>query len=442
VKSARGSRVTVISAKLDESHNLLSTTTIRHQQCCRTFRQMSLSQFVDLSSPLRPTNAERLAVLDQIASLEPRLEDIKHQRNLAIAHLHSLQLEKSLLETEIMRRKELLHPIKSLPTHLLTRIFELYLEMRPKAIGKLQMVSKEWGHVVRNSPTLWTTIYVVGPFRDHHANLWKRYIDACILRSKDLPLKVRFMVDGFMGSEMKGLYSQGKIAFELLSYLTLFVSSRWVELDYTWRTGWRFLEFKERFDKLREITRQALSLQSLHLWDSCDLRYTDLYLNRLPDYLPPYGPSLRSLHIRNLPWEVVGPEDPMSSVQELTLEWNRAGSWSDLMSSQFPWLSLFPSLQSLTLRAAERPARFDDLEWFHTIPYAALELRSLKLVGPVPPWALKGLRLPALETLRIHENETGEHILQEDRCIPWFKVIHDFGRDVTSQIICLGPEIS
>ncbi|CAG8689708.1 14914_t:CDS:1, partial [Acaulospora colombiana] len=116
---------------------------------------MTLSQFVDLSSPLRPTNAERLSVQDQIASLEPRLEDIQTQRKLALAHLSSLLVEKSLLEIEINRRKELLHPIKSLPAHLMTHIFEFDIEYWPKGIARLQLVSKEWYHLVKNSPTLW-----------------------------------------------------------------------------------------------------------------------------------------------------------------------------------------------------------------------------------------------------------------------------------------------
>jgi hypothetical protein len=395
---------------------------------------------MDLFSCLRPTNAERLAVLDQVASLEPRLEDIKHQRNLAIAYLHSLQLEKSLLEAEIMRRKELLHPIKSLPTHLLTRIFELYLETWPKSIAKLQIVSKDWNYIVRNSPTLWTTLNVENPFHDHHTDSWKRYIDACVLRSKTLPLKVRFRLDGYTRGEVNALYTEGNAGLELLNYLTILSCSRWVSLEYTWQMGWRNLEFNERFDKLREIIRQARCLQDIYLRDSCDIRYTILYCGRLEDHKPAYGSSLRRLHIRNFPWEVAAPQDPLPSVQELTIQWDTSKPWNDLVTSEVSWLSLFPSVRRLTLRAGSRPVHLDDLSLFDTIPYAPSELRVLKIVGPVPPWVLKNVRLLALEKLRIHENRVGEHVLEEERCVAWFKVIHDFGYNFTSQIVCLGPD--
>ncbi|PVF90889.1 hypothetical protein CPB86DRAFT_830824 [Serendipita vermifera] len=346
------------------------------------------------SGPLRPTNAERAAVLDQIASLEPRLDDLNHQKNLALAHLGSLVLEKSILEAEIMRRKSSLHPIRSLPPNLLTRIFEHYLETQPKAVGVLQCVSKQWENVIKYSPTLWTSLHVVGIFRAHHADSWKRYIDACFLRSKNLPLKDPW-------DEGDSLDTQGKTAFDLLTYLTLFVSSRWALLEYTWISGTRALEHRGRLDKLHQILRQAQRLQVIHLRDSYELMLIGAY----DHHRPTYGSSLRTLHIHGLPWNKIVPQDSFPSIQELTIEWYGGRPWDDLMASHNHWLYLFPSLQYLTLRASNRLACFDVLSRFHTIPYTASDLQMLKIVGPVPPYVLKNLYLPALEALRIYENK-------------------------------------
>ncbi|CAG8689697.1 14913_t:CDS:1 [Acaulospora colombiana] len=402
---------------------------------------MPVSQSVDLLSPLRPTNAERAAVLDQLASLETRLDDLAHQRNLALAHLDSLVSEKSLIETEMMHRKSFLHPIKFLPPNVLMRIFEIYVEAQPKGLGVLQCVSKEWNHIVKNLPTLWTSLHIVGIFRAHHANSWKRYIDACSLRSKKLPLKVRFFFKEDPKDEGDTLDLQGKTAFDLLSYLTLFVSSRWVSLEYTWIAGVRALEYRTRLHKLYQIIRQAQCLQVIHLRDSYELLLTNLYTP--PHYhKPTYVSSLRTLDIHGLPWNNMVPEDPLPSIRELTLEWYGGKPWDDLMASQTHWLQLFPFLRCLTLRASNRLARFDVLSRFHPIPYTASDLQMLKIVGPVPPYVLKNLHLPALEALQIYENKGGEHILEEERCITWFYVVYDFGHDIMPQLVCLGPELS
>ncbi|PVF92527.1 hypothetical protein CPB86DRAFT_829951 [Serendipita vermifera] len=323
--------------------------------------RMAFSQFVDLSSPLRPTNAERLAVLDQIASLEPRLEDIKHQKTLALAHLSSLLLEKSLLETEIMRRKELLHPIKSLPPHLLTRIFEFDVEDRPKGIARLQLVSKEWRHLVRNSPSLWTLLHVL------------EEIYRCV--------------------------------------------------------------FPEKW----ESTVEASGLRSIGVKNGHHLVLTCMCASCAYQGIK-YPSSLQSLHIHDVLWGQVGPQVALPSVEELSIEWNTSTLWNDLMKREVPWLSLFPSLRRLTLSASNTLASLDIPSAFHSIPYAASELHALKIVGPVPAYVLNNVRLPALDTLRIHENVYGEHILEKDRCIPWFEIFYEFGINVTSQVVCLGPD--
>ncbi|PVF91643.1 hypothetical protein CPB86DRAFT_820327 [Serendipita vermifera] len=400
---------------------------------------MAFSQFVDLSSPLRPTNAERLAVLDQIASLEPRLEDIKHQKTLALAHLSSLLLEKSLLETEIMRRKELLHHIKSLPAHLLTRIFEFDIEARPKDIARLQLVSKEWCHLIRNSPTLWTSLHVVGPFHEYTVNSWKRHIDACFLRSKNLPLKVRFLFEGTSKDRRDSVRAQSNAAPDLLKYLTLFVSSRWISLEFTWLHDLNSCRNCLPFNRLCEIVRQASGLQSIRVRNSHHLVSTCMCASCAYQGIT-YPSSLRSLHICDVLWDQAGPQVPVLSVEELTIKWNASILWNDLMKAEVPWLSLFPSLRRLTLYAANTLASLDNPSAFHSIPYAASELHALKIVGPVPAYVLHNVRLPALDTLRIHENIDGEHILEKNRCIPWFKMFCEFGINVTSQVVCLGPD--
>ncbi|PVF92519.1 hypothetical protein CPB86DRAFT_877827 [Serendipita vermifera] len=420
-------------------HNLLSTTAVvqLHRGSMRPL--MTFSQFVDLSSPLRPTNAERLAVLDQIASLEPRLEDIKHRKNLALAHLSSLLLEKSLLETEIMRRKELLHPIKSLSPHILTRIFEFDIEARPKGIARLQLVSKEWRHLVRNSPSLWTSLHVVGPFHESTVNSWKRYIDVCFLRSKKLPLKVCFLFEGTSRDRGDDVRAQSLAAHNLLNYLTLFVSSRWISLEFTWLHSSNSWGPSLPFDKLCEIVRQAPGIQSIHVRNGHHLALMCMCTS-CAHHAITYPSSLQSLHIYDVSWDQIGPQVPVPSVEELSIEWNASTSWNDLVKREVPWLSLFPSLLRLTLYAANTLASLDIPSAFHSIPYAASDLHTLKIVGPVPAYVLHNVRLPALDTLRIHENVDGEHILEKDRCISWFKIFCEFGANVTSQVVCLGPD--
>ncbi|PVF90844.1 hypothetical protein CPB86DRAFT_821024 [Serendipita vermifera] len=122
----------------------------------------------------------------------------------------------------------------------------------------------------------------------------------------------------------------------------------------------------------------------------------------------PYPSSLQNLHICDVSWGQVGPQVPVSSVEELTIEWNASTLWKDLMKKEVPWLSLFPSLRRLTLYAANTLATLDNPSAFHSIPYVASELRTLKIVGPVPAYVLNNVRLPALDTLRIHENIDGQ----------------------------------
>ncbi|CAG8631350.1 2344_t:CDS:2 [Acaulospora colombiana] len=370
---------------------------------------MTSSQFVDLSSPLRLTNAGRLAVQDQIASLETRLDDLAHQKNLAFTHLDSLVSEKSLLETEMMRRKSSLHPIKLLPSNLLPRIFKFYVEIQPKGVGVLQCVSKEWNIIVKNLPTLWTTLHI----GDYALWSWKRYIDACFLRSKNLPLEVRFLFDG---TSQYGQDTQLNVVLDLLYYLTFLVSSRWVSLEFTWLEASGSWGRSPRFYKLRNIIQRASSLQSIHVRGGFHLTFMDPSTGSVYPKAT-YGSSLRSLHIYDIAWDELSPKVPVPSVEELTIEWNNSNAWYDLMSQRTPWLSCFPSLRRLSLHASNTPTSLDIPSGYHITSYAVSDLHTLKIVGPVPATALKNIRLPALETLRIYENIDGEHILEEDSTV-------------------------
>jgi hypothetical protein len=329
-------------------------------------------------------------------------------------YLASLARERALSELKNKHNPNGTTVIPTLPLEVLAAIFDFYLRDSPFHFGVLRLVSRSWDIIVQTSPSLWTRIYLVGPFRTNHLECWKTYIHDCVNRSGVLPLHVVFEVKSYE-SEAR---HHTNTALALLEYLSIRSTARWVSFTYHQSSG--VFDAQHCHPVLRSILKNSTRLLEFNLQDSWQ---TNAIASTQPIFTPAAAhtsfSSLISLELADIGWQHVANMAPLRKVQSLSLVWSELWQWYGLLGSDRPWLSSFPSLRTLTLKIEDS---LKNIPFVHDPGYGSLSfdrlasstIVTLVLYGPIPHWFYRKIDFPLLQHLVIEANSIADHILRQD----------------------------
>lgn len=307
--------------------------------------------------------------------------------------------------------------IQKLPVETLSAIFEFCIEDDSGHIPRLQIVSKRWYFIVINTPTLWVNISVVGPFDRKQIKSQKKYIDTCTKNSKTLPIRMVF--DAFRNRGLSSIEpEQETMAAELLDYLSVSSIERWISFDLRWIP---FTLGQNSAQKLpyEYIFNRATQLRSLVIHDNTGTPGSEAFPRNLSNAFSS-GSSLRVLELFGIEFALYQGLSPLFSVQELTIGMTEDWRWDFLYrgNNTKPWIYLFPGLQKLRVEARDK--LFLPYGFRHTpfspfnSDYEAKHLREIYFHGPAPPWVLRRVSLPLVNSLTIETNWRTAHAFHEE----------------------------
>jgi hypothetical protein len=332
--------------------------------------------------------------------------------------ISSLEVNAAQLEADLTIRRSYLGSVRYIPFEILGHIFQIYVDDNREHLGArgwLQLVCTKWRDAVLAHPNLWTRIDVVGPFDTRTMDSYINHIALCVLRSGARKLNVSFAGDS--NDSRSGIYLRTRI----LSYLISYASDRWKSFKYYQASGPYHPNYQFKLDDLAHVFAHAPNLECVVICQHHNLIELDLSgkSKRLGPLLHDLR-SLRTLQISLISWPILVDGHPLPQITELLVDgcyWRGTGMLgSDEGRANQVWLSLFPSLRSLSIRLTASVLHPRAVE--EDLPeenfYQAKSLTSLTLHGLVPSNALRGVQFPVLQEVVIQPNDEGIHLFQHN----------------------------
>lgn len=373
--------------------------------------------------------------------------------------VEKLERKKDKVTKEIQWRQ---NPVHKLPFEILGLIFRFYLyephtvqqlgedtpspdanpEPNPFLIKRLLLVSRSWFNACVNHQSLWTRIHFHGPFRREYLEGDKRFIKACYERSGDFPLEVVFNTCHFQKAsedcwdfhlklgavtdqsthdpdishkEKKSCSilhhsldcmfwkSHTRTAVELLSALFHSGTERWGSFHFEWPhlTSLSYPQCQYYDGSILDlITEDCGGLGTLYI-DNSGGNFKN------PTRLDSRLGSLRDLELIDIGWDTLeryhgSPSLP--TVKKLALEFKDCSRWREMTNTCLGsnWLQKFPRLEHLSLRNRDGTNSLrGGVSMNVKTTYIANSIRTLILMGYVPPQLLGTLRTPLLQKFHI-----------------------------------------